>query len=93
MTAVTKLETEKSKRHHRATFATDKRKGGYLIRVAGPYSDRFVGREIPVTLKSGEERNEKLTKLVWSGKDKESGELVTLYQFEAKPVQEEQLDF
>lgn len=70
---------------HRATYATDKRKGGYLIRVVGPSSNMFVNREVPVLLKSGEQQKEKLTKVIWSGKDKESGEPVTLYAFEAKP--------
>lgn len=72
-------------RKHRATYATDKRKGGYLVRVAGPQSNMFIGREVPVTMKDGSEHNEKLTKLVWSGKDNDTGEPVSLYHFEAKP--------
>lgn len=73
------------KRAHRATFATDKRKGGYLVRVAGPHAAEFVGRDVPVTLKDQTENTEKLLKLVWSGKDQETGENVALYTFEAKP--------
>lgn len=72
-------------RAHRATYATDKRKGGYLIRVSGPRANAFVGREVPVTLRDGSEQNEKLVKLIWSGTDKENGEPVSLYSFEAKP--------
>lgn len=73
------------KRAHKATYARDKRAGGYLIRVAGPNAASFAGREVPVTTKSDDEHIEKLVSLVWSGKDKESGENVALYKFEAKP--------
>lgn len=76
---------EMKKRLHRATYATDKRKGGYLIRVAGPHAGEFVGREVPVTLKNSDEQIEKLVKVLWSGKDTESGENVALYSFAAKP--------
>ena len=73
------------KRAHKATYATDKRKGGYLVRVAGPQSNAFVGRDVPVTTKNGSEHVEKLLRLIWSGIDKESGEPVSLYTFESKP--------
>lgn len=79
---------DKPKRAHRATYATDKRKGGYLIRVAGPHANAFAGREVPVTTKSGDEHNEKLERLIWSGVDQESGENVALYAFESKPRDE-----
>lgn len=78
-------ESSAKKPKHRATYATDKRNGGYLIRVVGPQSNAFAGREVPVLLKSGESHPEKLVKVVWTGKDQESGEAVTLYKFEAKP--------
>lgn len=84
---------EKKERQHRATYATDKRSGGYLIRVAGPYAERFTGREVPVTLKSGKEHNEKLTRLIWTGQDQESGEPVALYKFEAKPKEQQDVPF
>ena len=74
-----------AKRAHKATYATDKKKGGYLVRVAGPHASEFVGREVPVTRKDNFETKEKLAKLVWSGKDAESGENVALYTFVAKP--------
>ncbi len=73
------------KRKHRATYATDKRNGGYLIRVAGPDAEKFAGRGVPVTMKSGDEHEEKLERLIWTGADTESGEKVALYKFEAKP--------
>lgn len=76
------------KRQHRATYARDKRKGGYLIRVAGPNASVFAGREVPVTMKNGEEHNEKLTSLIWSGVDAESGDNVALYNFESRPRDE-----
>ncbi len=72
-------------RAHRATYATDKRKGGYLIRVVGPNAARFKGRVVPVTLKDGKEGKETLSKLLWSGLDLTSGETVALYEFLAKP--------
>lgn len=84
--AAQKVDTSKAK--HKATYATDKRQGGYIIRVAGPNADRFAGREVPVTMKNGEVHTEKLARLLWSGKDKESGENVSLYKFEAKPREE-----
>lgn len=77
-------ENEK-KRAHRATYSTDKKKGGYIIRVEGPQSSSFVGREVPVTTKAGDEHIEKLIRLIWSGTDQESGKPVALYAFESKP--------
>jgi hypothetical protein len=76
---------EAPKRKHRATYATDKRKGGYLIRVVGPTCEMFVGREVPVTTRGNQEHNEKLTGLVWTGNDAQTGEKVALYKFESRP--------
>lgn len=70
---------------HKATYARDKRKGGYLIRVAGPYPEKFAGREVPVTTRDGEVHTEKLVALIWSGVDDESGGNVALYSFESRP--------
>jgi hypothetical protein len=79
---------------HRATYATDKRTGGYLIRIVGPHSNAFAGREVPVLLRSGETQKETLEKVIWTGKDQESGEPVTLYKFKAKPrEQSEMIEF
>lgn len=75
----------KAGRSHKATYATDKKKGGYLIRVAGPNASAFVGKEVPVTTKDDQEHMEKLTRLIWSGADQESGKPVALYAFESKP--------
>lgn len=73
------------KRAHKATYATDKRKGGYLIRVIGPKANAFVGRLVPVTRKDNTETEEKLARLIWSGKDEETGAPVALYSFEPRP--------
>jgi hypothetical protein len=81
---VKKAESVGKKPKHRATYATDKRNGGYLIRVAGPYPEKFVGREIPVDTRGGETHMEKLVALVWAGTDQETGGRVALYKFEKK---------
>lgn len=70
---------------HKATYASDKRNGGYLVRVAGPYPEKFVGRMVPVTTRDGQTHDEKLTRLIWTGADAENGGLVALYKFEARP--------
>lgn len=72
-------------RQHRATYATDKRKGGYIIRVEGPNANAFAGREVPVETKDHAEHVEKLVKLLWSGIDQETGKNVALYSFESRP--------
>jgi hypothetical protein len=83
-------------RSHSATYASDKRNPGrYLIRVEGPNAGKFAGRDVPVTLRNGDEHEEKLVKAIWAGLDQESGNPVALYSFEAKPreVLEESLPF
>lgn len=82
------MTESKPKRQHKATFSRDKRKGGYLIRIEGPYANRFSNREVPVTLKSGEEKPHTLDSLIWAGKDKESGKPVALYSFIPVPKEE-----
>ena len=80
-------------RRHKATYARDKRKGGYLIRVEGPSAEGFTGREVPVTLISGAEHAEKLEGMIWTGVDEKSGQKVALYRFEAKPKQHVEPEF
>lgn len=72
-----------AQRSHKATYARDKRKGGYLIRIEGPHSAKFAGRAVPVTMKDNSEHNEDLDTLVWSGT--QDGKNVALYTFKAKP--------
>jgi len=72
-------------RKHKATYATDKRAGGYLIRVAGPNAEVFAGREVPVNTRDGQEHMEKLIRLIWTGHDLETNEKVALYKFESRP--------
>jgi len=76
-----KSQQETPERQHKATYARDKRKGGYLIRVEGPYANRFAKRVVPVTRKNNSESEEEIDQLVWSGKDKETGKPVALYTF------------
>lgn len=78
-------EKVQEKRLHKATYSSDKKNGGYLVRVQGPNASMFVNREVSVTLKNGSEHSEKLTKLVWSGVDTVSGQPVALYKFASKP--------
>lgn len=79
------------KRQHKATYAADKKKGGYLVRVIGPHAAEFVGRTVPVTRRDDTESEEKLTRLIWSGKDDGTpdnpgtGKPAALYAFEATP--------
>jgi hypothetical protein len=85
-------EKEKpAKRLHKATYSTDKKKGGYLIRVVGPNANMFAGREVPVVTRDNQEHVEKLVRLIWTGIDvgteemKGTGLPVCLYTFESKP--------
>jgi hypothetical protein len=79
------------KRTHRATYASDKRNGGFNVRVVGPHANEFAGEEVPVKTKSGEEHMEKLIKVLWSGADidpetkQPTGYNAALYSFEARP--------
>lgn len=83
----------KDKRKHRASYAKDKRKGGYLVRVEGPHSNSFAGTEVPVSLRDGTEQKEKLDVLIWTGKDKETLQPVSLYSFVVKPKEVIQPEF
>lgn len=87
------MTTPNKKPKHRATFSRDKRKGGYLIRVQGPQSNRFAEKTVPVTLKDGSTKQVELESLVWSGKDKESGEPVTLYHFVPEEMESQDVEF
>jgi lantibiotic modifying enzyme len=86
-------------RKHRATYARDKRNGGYLIRVAGPYAELFSGHTVPVTMKDGSEHEELLENLVWVGTTSPEskvgipGEKVALYHFAAKPREQVEPEF
>lgn len=81
------------KRLHKATYARDKRAGGYLVRVEGPQANMFADREVPVLRMDGSENLEKLITVVWSGKDKESGANVALYKFEQQPRELASVEF
>lgn len=83
---------DQPKRLHRATYARDKRKGGYLVRVEGPTAAAFAGRDVPVTRKNGDESTETLDSLIWAGNDEETGKPVALYSFVAKPRDDAEID-
>ena len=78
---------------HRATYASDNRVGGYNIRIVGPYPEKFAGKEVPVTTKRGATHRERLTKLIWTGTDNDSGQKAALYKFEPKPKEQDDLPF
>jgi hypothetical protein len=73
------------KRVHKATYARDKIKGGYLIRVQGPHAAQFAGLEVPVTRVDDSENHETLVKLIWTGTDEKTAVPIALYTFEPKP--------
>lgn len=81
------------KRQHKATYARDKRDGGWNIRVQGPSANKFAGRDVPVTRFDLTEGTETLDTLLWFGKDKDTGENVALYSFTPKPKEEPQIEF
>lgn len=85
--------TNKTQRQHKATYARDKKKGGWLVRVEGPNASRFADRHVPVTMFSGDEHTEHLQTLIWGGVDEKTGKNVALYTFEAKPKEEEKVEF
>lgn len=89
MAKADKTEGVAGKTAHRATYARDKKKGGYLVRVEGPHAAKFAGREVPVTRKDGSSDPETLDGLIWSGIDEESGKPVALYSFVAKPKEQD----
>ncbi len=78
-------------RQHKATYAADKKKGGYLVRVIGPFAASFAGRTIPVVTRDDRENMEELDRLIWSGTDTGTpdmpgtGKPAALYSFKPKP--------
>lgn len=85
-------QTQSAGGQHRATYAKDKKKGGYLVRVIGPHAARFAGREVPVFVQGNDQpQPEKLKALLWSGVDAgefnkaDAGKPVALYSFEPRP--------
>jgi len=74
-----------AERQHKASYARDRRKGGYIIRVEGPHANRFAGREVPVVTMAGKETMELLEELLWTGTDEKSQKPVALYTFKPRP--------
>ena len=79
--------------NHKATYARDKRLGGYIIRVEGPHASKFADREVTVTRRNGSENTEQLTDLIWSGTDEDSGQSIALYYFEPSAKEPEDVEF
>jgi hypothetical protein len=86
-------EEKGPKRSHKATYARDSKKGGYMIRVEGPHAAKFAGKDVPVSRMDGSESEERLNKMIWSGTDEKSGKPVALYSFEPRPREEEEIVF
>lgn len=85
---------------HAAAYSRDKRNGGYIVRIHGPYANRFAGREVPVKTSAGEVTMERLTTLLHTGIDEGKynaslkGVPYALYAFEARPkAQQEEIPF
>lgn len=79
----------KDGRSHRATYAKDKMKGGYLIRIDGPQAPKLGRRWVPVTRIDNSENMEFTMDLIWSGTDENSGKPVALFSMWKAPKQEE----
>lgn len=84
---------EGAKRSHKATYARDKLKGGYLVRVEGPHANMFSGKIVPVVKRDDTESREALDAIVWFGKDEETGKPVALYTFTQKPREDNNVEF
>lgn len=82
-------KNEGNGRSHKASYARDKKKGGYIIRVEGPHANRFAGRDVPVGRRDGTEDTEHLEELLWTGVDSETQQPVALYTFTARPKDEQ----
>jgi hypothetical protein len=84
----------KDGRKHRATYARDKRQGGYMVRIVGPHAADFrVGQFVPVTRMDGSEAMEQLNGLVWKGTDEESSQPCALHQMVKRARAEQELEF
>lgn len=87
------------KRSHKATYAADKRNGGYLVRVVGPHANAFSGKIVPVVKRDDSESAEALERVVWSGIDtgtKENpgtGKPVALYKFTQRKNKDNDVEF
>jgi hypothetical protein len=78
---------------HRATYARDKKNPGqYLIRISGPYPERFEDKIVPVfSMQDKAYHAEQLRRAVWKGTENTAeyggtvGEPVCLYHFDSAP--------
>lgn len=88
-----------AKRAHKATWATDKVNGGYLVRIIGPHANKFGGKIVPVVRADDSESEEELGRVVWSGVDTGTAERpgtnkpVALYTCVQKPKIQDDIEF
>lgn len=88
-----------ARREHKATYARDKRNGGYLVRVIGPHANKFGGKIVPVVKRDDTESQEALENVVWTGIDTGTpekpgtGKPVALYTFTQKPKSDDDILF
>jgi len=94
-----------AKREHKATFAADKRNGGFCVRIIGPHANKFSGKIVPVTKRDDTETLEQLDRVVWTGIDTGvpakdgkpaivgTGKPVALYTFIPKPAVDDEILF
>lgn len=59
----------KDGRTHKATYAKDRKEGGYNLRVIGPHAKKMGRRWLPVTRFDGSENMEYALDIIWSGTD------------------------
>ncbi len=85
---------------HRATFSRDKKNPGkFLVRVVGPYAEKFENREVPVQVNDGTTKMTKLTRAIASGEDDgkiipaDKGKKWVLYHFEQAPREQIEAEF
>ncbi len=79
----------KDGRNHRASYAKDKMKGGYNIRVVGPSALKMGHRWLPVTRVDGSENMEFTMDIVYSGKDDDTGQPLALFTMWKAPKETE----
>lgn len=75
----------KDGRLHWATYAKDKMKGGYNVRIIGPQASKMRNRWVPVTRIDNTENMEFVRDIIWSGVDDDTKQPVALYSMWKAP--------
>lgn len=79
----------KDGRSHRASYAKDRVKGGYNVRIVGPSAPKLGNRWVPVTRVDGSENMEYVRDIIWSGTDDDTGQPVALFEMWKAPKDEQ----